>query len=171
MSDKEQVISSFISLKAYAPSFSHADLCQIAAKWLRTKCPKKCSVVLIELVAQGSIETPDAIGFTSEHSILIECKTSRSDFIADKKKFFRIYPEQGVGDFRFYLSPENIIKPEDVPAKWGLIWVDQQGRCRQVKKIITSNILSIQENRFSEKNERSERALLYSALRRKQVIA
>lgn len=150
--------------------FSHAELCRIAAKWLRTQCPKKCPVVFIELVAQGCIETPDAIGFTSEHSILIECKTSRPDYLADRKKQFRIHPEKGVGDFRFYLCPENIIKPEDVPEKWGLIWVDEKARCRQVKQIITSNILSIQADRFPEKNERAERALLYSALRRRLMI-
>lgn len=158
-------------LICYAPPFSHRTLCEIATKWLKTNCPKRCPVVLTELVAQGSIETPDAIGFTSGYSILIECKTSRSDFLADKKKFFRVYPEQGIGDFRFYLCPVGIILPEDIPEKWGLLWVDEKGRCRQVKKIITSNILSIQENRFLEKNGRSERALLYSALRRQQTGA
>lgn len=169
--DKKVAVFASCPLNCYAPPFSHKTLCRIAAKWLRTKCPKRCPVVLSELVAQGSIETPDAIGFTSDYSILIECKTSRSDFLADKNKFFRIFPEQGVGDFRFYLCPEGIIKSEEVPDKWGLIWVDENAKCRQVKKIITSNVLSIQANRFLEKNGRSERALLYSALRRQQTGA
>lgn len=149
-------------------AMNHPELCRIAGEWLRMKCPIRCPVVFVEMTSQA-IETPDAVGFTSSYSILIECKTSRADFLADKKKFFRIFPEQGIGNFRFYLCPENLIKPEEVPEKWGLIWVAENGKCRQVKKIIHSNILSAAknyENCFVEKNTISERNLFYSALRR-----
>jgi hypothetical protein len=68
-------------------------------------------------------ETPDAIGWRVGRSILIECKTSRSDFLADGKKFFRQYPEQGMGHTRYFMAPAGLIKPDDLPAGWGLLEV------------------------------------------------
>jgi len=68
-------------------------------------------------------ETPDAIGWYNGLSFLIECKVSRSDFLADAKKDFRINPEKGMGDWRFYMCPENVISPDELPDGWGLIWI------------------------------------------------
>jgi hypothetical protein len=68
-------------------------------------------------------ETPDVIGWYDGLSFLIECKASRADFLADKNKSFRINPEEGMGDWRFYMCPEGLIQPEDLPDGWGLIWV------------------------------------------------
>ncbi len=113
-----------------------------------------------------STETPDVIGFNHQHTVLIEVKTLRSDFLADKKKIFRLYPEQGMGSFRLYLCPAGIINPDDVPDKWGLLWIDQRGQIQTVKQIFKGNINSHNPNRFLEKNEHHERAILYSALRR-----
>lgn len=144
---------------------SHRNICRIAAKWLKNNCREKCPVVLVELVTTA-FETPDVFGCNSSHSILIEVKRSRSDFLRDKNKIFRLYPDMGVGDFRYYLCPAEVIKVEDLPEKWGLIWVDEKGRCRIIKEILTGNINSDNPNRF-EKNLRNERAMMYSALRRK----
>ncbi len=149
-----------------AADVSHKTLCRIAAKWLRNSCKERCPVVFVELVT-AAFETPDVFGCNSSNSIVIEVKRSRSDFLRDKKKFFRLYPEMGVGDFRYYLCPNEIIKPDDVPEKWGLIWVGENQKCKVVKEILTGNINSQNPHRF-EKNARNERAIMYSALRRLQ---
>jgi hypothetical protein len=47
----------------------------------------------------------------------------RSDFLADKRKFFRHYAESGLGDFRYYLCPPGIISVDDLPEHWGLLWL------------------------------------------------
>ena len=60
--------------------FTHSELVDIAEKWLF----KRCGFAFKELTTINQ-ETPDAIGFRSGESILVECKTSRSDFHADKK--------------------------------------------------------------------------------------
>lgn len=120
--------------------------------------------MFVELVT-SACETPDVFGCNSSHTFVIEVKTSRADFRADRKKIFRRFEEIGVGDFRYYLCPFDVIKPEELPEKWGLIWVDGRGKCRVVRDILTGNINGGNPNRFS-KNVRNEFAIMYSALRR-----
>jgi hypothetical protein len=37
-------------------------------------------------------------------------------------KAFRIDPAQGMGDWRFYLCPKDVIKEDDLPEGWGLLY-------------------------------------------------
>jgi hypothetical protein len=99
---------------------THAELVEFGAKYLYGK---KYMVVLKELTTCIP-ETADVLGFRAGHSHLIEAKTSRSDFKADAKKSFRVYPHQGVGNLRSYICPTGLIKPEELPEKWGLIYID-----------------------------------------------
>ena len=55
------------------------------------------------------------------HSVLVECKVTRADFLADRGKPFRAKPEQGVGSERFYLTPPGLVKVEELPVGWGLL--------------------------------------------------
>lgn len=62
-------------------------------------------------------------------SVVVEAKTSRSDFLADRKKPHRA-PGQGIGVYRYMLCPEGIIRPEEVPQGWGLLWVNSRGHIK-----------------------------------------
>lgn len=147
---------------------THGELCVIAEKWLKAQ---GCPIVAKEIVCcSASGEIPDAIGFKSHLSILIECKTSRSDFFADRKKYFRFEkPEEGMGNYRFYMCKEGIIHLEDLPEKWGLLWVNDNGK---VKKLLAprGNIWGSMnyEHMWHEKSYRNEYSLMYSLLRRKE---
>lgn len=144
---------------------THDELVTVAYGWLRKA--KGCGVAVPELVSVTT-EIPDAIGFKSGYSILVECKVSRSDFLSDKKKYFRIYPELGMGDFRFYMCPKGLIKKDELPDKWGLIYVDDELKARQVvggKGNISSNWASF---RFRKSIE-DESRLMYSLLRRVEI--
>lgn len=70
-------------------------------------------------------EIPDALGFRNvsweDSSVLVEAKTSRSDFLADARKPHRIEPALGLGRFRYFLAPAGLIATEELPARWGLI--------------------------------------------------
>lgn len=99
---------------------THADLVKIAAEWLRKK--NDCTVVLTELFSLNFIdqirgEQPDAIGWRGPLSILVECKVSRHDFFDNHKKDMG----SGSGYQRYFLTPENLVKPEEVPTDWGLL--------------------------------------------------
>lgn len=130
---------------------THSELVKAAQKWLLKT--QSCSFALAELVTYLP-EIPDAIGFSHQRSILVECKASRADFLADKKKYFRRIPQEGLGDFRYFMVEDGLIKPEEVPQKWGLIYV-KNGRCNVKVKA-----------EYLGGNLKSERMLLTSALRR-----
>jgi hypothetical protein len=99
-------------------SMTHAQLVERAVRWLRSY---RCGVVLSEQACVSG-EMPDAIGWKrASHSVLVECKTTRADFLADRAKPFRLQPEQGVGSERFYLTPPALVKVEELPAGWGLL--------------------------------------------------
>jgi hypothetical protein len=99
---------------------THPKLVELAVAWLRRY---RCGVVLSEQACVSG-EMPDAIGWKKAcHSVLVECKVSRADFLADREKPFRQKQETGVGCERFYLAPKGLIRIEELPAGWGLLEV------------------------------------------------
>lgn len=97
---------------------THEKLVKAAVAWLRRY---GCGVVLSEQSC-ASGETPDAIGWKRAcHSVVVECKISRADFLADADKTFRMKPEKGMGCERFYLAPAGLISVNEVPPGWGLL--------------------------------------------------
>jgi hypothetical protein len=99
---------------------THAKLVSMAVRWLRRY---RCGVVLSEQACVSG-EMPDAIGWKKAcHSVLVESKVSRADFLADRDKPFRVKPEVGVGCERYYLAPRGLIKSEELPVGWGLLEV------------------------------------------------
>jgi len=143
---------------------THAELVAIAERWLSNQ---GCKIVLREFSTQiQSGEIPDAIGFGRGTSVLVECKTTRSDFLRDKRKPFRRAPEHGLGDWRYYLCPADVIQPSDLPQGWGLLWL-QGNRVRAIvdpgKKPGVPRYGGIAP---FEGHKRNEQTLLVSALRR-----
>lgn len=111
---------------------THADLVKRAGQWLGGTC--KCTVVLTEFTA-ATAEIPDAIGWRwgfYPWSILVECKTNRADFRRDATKPTR-NGAAGPGQERWYMAPEGVLRPEDIPDDWGLAEV----RGRRVVRVVT----------------------------------
>lgn len=155
----------YIKIRKIIPvtDLTHSGLCDIAEKWLL----RSCGFVLKELTT-SSYEIPDAIGWRSTGSILVECKVSRSDFLADKHKIFRKRPEMGMGAFRFYMCPEGVIEVSDLPDKWGLVILNSKGQLKMVCGP-KGNVWNDYNFRFKERNIMNEMSMMYSALRRLQV--
>jgi hypothetical protein len=134
---------------------SHKDAVRRMAAYARHRIG--CTVVMAEL-ATNNTETPDVLGFcTGGRSVLIEVKVSRSDFLADKNKSFRRQMERGMGDHRYFAAPRGLLKPEEMPEKWGLLEID--GRCVRERK----------EAEHQEANKRAEVTMLTSAIRRLEL--
>jgi hypothetical protein len=97
---------------------THGQLVKVAEQWLRRY---RCGIVLSEQQC-ASGEMPDAIGWKGKcRSVVVECKMSRADFLADRAKPWRKNPDVAVGCERFYLAPRGVIRVEDLPKGWGLL--------------------------------------------------
>jgi hypothetical protein len=136
---------------------THAKLVSLAVAWLRRY---RCGVVLSEQ-ACASGEMPDAMGWKKAcHSVLVECKVTRGDFLADRAKPFRQRSEMGVGSERYYLAPPGLIGIEELPGGWGLLEVC--GREIEIVKRSAKNLRSSVGFEF-------EMNLLLASLRRVEV--
>lgn len=148
---------------------THDELVLRGEKWLRNteeRClgmplangstcysSARCSTIVAELVTHAS-ETPDVIGWRDGRSVLLECKTSKSDFRADQKKLFRRIPGAGMGDCRFYLTPPGLLVPQALPGNWGLIEVHGN------RVVVLKNAI------FQESCAENEKLILCSMIRR-----
>ena len=106
--------------------------------------------------------SPDVIawkGFCK--SVLVECKVSRADFLADAGKPFRIKPEEGMGCQRFYMAPAGMIRAEELPKHWGLL--ELHGR--EVRLTVKPGRADLR----SEVGLMKEMNLLLASLRRVEV--
>jgi len=83
-------------------------------------------------------------------STLIECKTSRSDYYADRRK-----PWHRMGDFKYFMTPKGLLKGLQITEGWGLLEV-----CGKVVRVVKSGA------QVDEKNWRAEQELLLSCFRR-----
>lgn len=123
---------------------THDELVRRAAKWLE----QKHAVVITEM--GGSGEEPDAIGFRMGFSTLVECKTSRSDYYADRKKGL-----DRMGDWKYFLTPPGLLEGLTITEGWGLLECHGK-QIRMVKEAPQQ----------PEKNWRREQTLLMSCFRR-----
>ena len=139
---------------AVAEKVTHSDLVERAVRWLRNS--ENCGVVIAEARNCGA-EQPDAIGwkYGGHYSVLVECKVSRPDFFADRKKTFRKAWAFGVGRHRYYMTPPGLVTRDEVPAGWGLLEVSP----RNVRRIKRAD-----QRELSPMSISYERAALYSAL-------
>ncbi|MGI9102708.1 MAG: hypothetical protein ACR2IF_09725 [Terriglobales bacterium] len=139
---------------------THEALVELAVKWLRTRY--RCGIVLSEQ-ACCSGEVPDVIGWKGRcRSVLVECKVSRADFLADRSKPWRANPEGALGCERYYMAPERMISPSELPPGWGLLEV----RGRKVEAALPCSrrkSLRTQEGFLNEMN------LLLASLRRVEI--
>lgn len=143
---------------------NHTELTTKAIKWLLSQGH---AIVLSEIKCfNTSGEIVDALGFKSQISTLVECKASRADFLADKNKHFRKESHKGVGQHRYYLCEPDIIKPEDLPAKWGLLYATKRG----IKKVVYPAGLNSEQEMMQDYNHHSERTMLISTIRRLGVF-
>lgn len=136
---------------------THDYICDRAVKWLLNM---GCSIAVKEITCWATQERPDAIGFIDGFGAVVEVKTSRADYLRDAKKPHRA---KGMGAYRYFMTPPNLLKPEELPDGWGLVEV--HGKiCRVIKGDKKFNPFMF-EPRFSP-DDRAEKGLLVSLVRR-----
>lgn len=147
--------------------WTHSELCTLAVRWLQKSHSQSgpgCTLAVSEVRSGYSGEIPDAIGFrcsgeaSTDGSYMVECKASRSDFLADFKKEHR---QESTGNFRYYLAPAGVIKLEELPAGWGLLEPTSRGSI----KVICGSVAESQKNWYL-----GEKDLIASSKRRDEAI-
>ena len=158
----------------------HYQLCVEGAKWLMRqkwnyeRCQKKpcynkrhCASpckkhlwVAVELVTWNS-ELTDVWGMGAwNETSVIEVKTSHADFKADQKKWCRSDKAKELnlqaGTYRWYLCPDGVIKKEELPDKWGLLYWDG----KKIHPVVTPQ-------KF-ESTDRADMMMLTSILKREK---
>lgn len=138
----------------------HYKLCCLGAKWMQKQVYGSYKYIAVELVCIGA-ENPDVWGTNGYNSMLIEVKTSRADFLKDKKKFAR--QEQNskyaTGNFRYYLAPDGIIDISEVPDDWGLITYNTE----------TEELNTVKYAKEIKTENHGELAILCSIMRRENI--
>jgi hypothetical protein len=139
---------------------THSALVELAVRWLRTSY--RCGIILSEQSCCTG-EIPDVIGWKGAcRSVLVECKVSRADFLADRNKPWRMEAAGALGCERYYMSPAGLISTAELPAGWGLL----QARGRKVEVVVACSkrkSLRTAEGLMNEMN------LLLASLRRVEV--
>ena len=137
---------------------SHDELSLIVAKWLKKHSQNilipNCATITLDIKTLEQ-EKPDVIGWNGCSSTMIEVKVGRGDFLQDFKKPFRKYPEKGVGQYRYYCCPDGLIKENEIPEKWGLLYLNDKNKIEIIK------VAEIQKA-----NMIAERNILISLIRR-----
>lgn len=118
-------------------SLDHAGLCRVAVAWLQRSQSAGghgCHVAVSECRTGFGGEVPDAIGFRAagvdDGCVIVECKTSRADFRADGAKPHRL--QDGMGNWRYYLTLPGLICASELPAGWGLLEANARGHIKPV---------------------------------------
>jgi len=103
---------------------THANLVAKGAAWLKRQ---RCHLVLTEPAGplDSHTERPDCLGLANGWPVgrqymtkVIEVKVSRSDFRANARK------RAEMGNFRWFLVPQGLVSPEEIPDGWGLLYCD-----------------------------------------------
>ena len=138
-------------------NLSHRELVDIGAKWLNMKAENintRCHYVLTEFVCAGQNENPDIFGLNPNHHVLIEVKISRNDFKVDSKKKGRNKQLLQIGNYRYFLVPKNLIKEDELPDGWGLVFCDGK------------NVEVIKKSKWFTSDSKKEGYIYHSILRR-----
>lgn len=134
---------------------THDTLSVLASKWLKRSASANgpgCHLGLIEVGGLFGGERADAWGYRYGHrggSVLVEVKVSRADFLADAKKPHRSGEVLGMGLYRYYMCPEKLIQPSELPDGWGLLWVN----ARRHVKVKAGHVLCLQNTRDHDKTK------------------
>ena len=133
----------------------HDELVLRGVRWLQNTVG--CGVVFAEINTALPI-IPDVIGWKREMSTLVECKTTRSDFLKDKKKVLHLSPDDYPGQRRFYLAPPGLLKVSDLPPGWGLL------ECYPTRIVVVKDQLD--PLLINRRRQAAELPILLSACRR-----
>ncbi|MCM3713907.1 MmcB family DNA repair protein [Alkalihalobacillus oceani] len=116
----------------------HKHLKKLSLYWLKAKMTDLCANEVKLFVRRKKIQA-DALGINlkRQEARIIEVKSSRSDFLRDEV-LHSSYGYHAVSDYTYIMTPEDLLTVEELPARYGLLEVDDYDNIT-VKKKPTKN--------------------------------
>lgn len=144
-------------------TMTHKKLVRHMAAWYKNR--HQSWIILAEF-STAAQEVPDVLVFEGgAHTVLLEVKVSRSDFLSDKGKFFRQQEDYGMGEHRYYVAPRDMIQPEELPIGWGLFEIEEVKYGSRTRYIVREKV----KPEYKTANKSKECMMLMSALRRLEI--
>lgn len=133
---------------------THKDLVKLGVNYLLNA--KKCNPVFAERGSANISEVPDVIGWTSRECIIIECKASRADYLADRKKPSR-KDNKGLGSRRYYLLTKDvydvIVCSKFTDCGWGiLVATESASGVKSVRQVTCKGSVVFKSNIKAERD-------------------
>jgi hypothetical protein len=99
---------------------------------------KVTDLVAIEVPFGNAWSVADAVGinFKREEVRVVECKATKGDFTRDTKLFQEKTSYFNHAHYAYIMCPTDVIKPEEVPYGYGLLWVNDYDNVTVAKKAI-----------------------------------
>ncbi|AEO93935.1 gp692 [Bacillus phage G] len=118
-----------------AEGLVHKNLKRLALYFLKEKVT---DIVANEVDFANSWSVADAVGLNLKRREVrvVEVKASKGDFTRDKKLFGDKTSYFYHAHYSYIMCPTNVIKPEEVPYGYGLLWVDEYDKIEVIKKPI-----------------------------------
>lgn len=126
----------------------HRDLVLRACRWLEKT--ERCKRVFAEVQTLNLSEFPDAIGYNANGgTVVVEAKASVADFKRDASKEWkhrarawesapsgeaRSSQPVGMGAWRYYIMPREMVPLDAVPEDHGVLWVSDKGSVFRMRK-------------------------------------
>ncbi len=135
---------------------THDELIKRGINWLKNNqlSGMRTPIILPEYRCYAN-SIPDVLGLNHVRTIVIECKISRPDYLADQCKGHRHYHFQ-LGNLRYYLCPAGLLNTNEINGGWGLLY------CHPHKITIEKK-----SDEFSKEQTRpQEYQVMYSIIRR-----
>ncbi|MBC3539785.1 hypothetical protein ACFSC6_21140 [Rufibacter sediminis] len=131
---------------------THKDLVEIAYKWVLKEAG--CAIAFRDFVSVEQSELyPDVIGVGSfAKSVSVKVDVSKPYYLKSINKEIWLNPEKGMGRFRFLCVPKDLVQPADLPANWGLIYVNDKGQATCVHNPYGTGSSDIWKNGFEDYN-------------------
>lgn len=113
----------------------HKHLKNLALKFLKEKVT---DLVVSEVPFDNAWSIADACGlnFKRKEVRVVEVKATKGDFLRDKKLFNEKTSYFYHAHYSYIMCPTDIIKPEEIPHGYGLLWVDEFDNITMMKKPI-----------------------------------
>ncbi|WP_148041319.1 hypothetical protein [Rufibacter immobilis] len=153
-------------------SLTQKDLVEIAYRWVLKEAG--CAASFREYMKPDVGECP-VIGFASfGKSVLVQVNTTRAEFDQAMASQFWLQPENNMGRYRFLCVPQDLVQPEELPERWGLLYVDEAQKITCVYNPYSPNGSYFWRNGFEDENLYNllgQNEQLYAACRRFKYMA